>query len=103
MSSIMRRRSGEIFSDESFMVLLRLRYEAECLTSQLTKQNLKGQLSTDANRTHPYRASGLVPRPQPDGRHRLLCGNYCRDGPNRLVGANVTTKSTKYGAKATAN
>src|SRR5208337_4499348 len=43
MSSIMRRRSGEIFSGESFMVLLRLRYEAECLTSQHTKQNLRGQ------------------------------------------------------------
>jgi len=43
MSSIMRRRSGEIFSGESFMALLRLRYEAECLTSQHTKQNLRGQ------------------------------------------------------------
>src|SRR6202790_1008563 len=43
MSSIMRRRSGEIFSGESCMVLLRLRYEAECLTSKLTKQNPEGQ------------------------------------------------------------
>jgi hypothetical protein len=40
MSSIMRRRSGEIFSGESFMVLLRLRYEAEYLMSKLTKQSL---------------------------------------------------------------
>jgi hypothetical protein len=28
---------------DSFMALLRLRYEAECLTSQLTKRNLSGQ------------------------------------------------------------
>jgi hypothetical protein len=33
---------------ESFMVLLRLRYEAECLTAQLTKQNLSGQPIPDA-------------------------------------------------------
>jgi hypothetical protein len=43
MSSIMRRRSGEIFSGESFMALLRLRYEADCLKSKLTKQNPRGQ------------------------------------------------------------
>jgi hypothetical protein len=42
------------------MVLLRLRYEAECLTSQLTKQNLSGQLIPTPDRNHPYRASGLV-------------------------------------------
>src|SRR6202021_1315489 len=72
MSSIMRRRSGEIFSGESFMVLLRLRYEAECLTSQLTKQNLRDQLSTTADRSHPYRASGLVHRPNPDIYERQL-------------------------------
>src|ERR1700733_8569012 len=44
MSSIMRRRSGEIFSGESFMALLRLRNEADCLTSQHTKQNPGPQL-----------------------------------------------------------
>jgi len=41
------------------MVLLRLRYEAECLTSQRTKQNLGGQPTGDRDRSHPYRASGL--------------------------------------------
>jgi hypothetical protein len=36
-------RSGEIFSGESFMALLRLRNEADRLTSQLTKQSLSDQ------------------------------------------------------------
>ena len=48
MSSIMRRRSGEIFSGESFMALLRLRDEADCLTVQHTKQNLRPQPSPGA-------------------------------------------------------
>src|SRR5882757_7666012 len=74
MSSIMRRRSGEILSGESFMALLRLRNEAECLSSQLTKQNLRDQLYTDADRSHPYRASGLVRRPLVDRRDWQLPG-----------------------------
>jgi predicted nucleic acid-binding Zn ribbon protein len=49
-------------------------HELECLTSQLTKQNRRGQPSTDADRSHPYRASGLVHRPYADLRHRLLSG-----------------------------
>src|ERR1700677_4107226 len=43
MSSIMRRRSGEIFSGESFMALLRLPDETDCLTVHHTKQNLRPQ------------------------------------------------------------
>jgi hypothetical protein len=37
------------------MVLLRLRYEAECLTSQHTKQNLRDQPPTYTDRSYPYR------------------------------------------------
>jgi len=43
------------------MALLRLRYEADCLTVQHTKQSLKHQLSSNLDRSYPYRASGLVP------------------------------------------
>src|SRR5260370_15978818 len=53
MSSIMRRRSGEILSDESFMALLRLRNEADCLTSQHTKQNLRDQPPADPGSKPP--------------------------------------------------
>jgi hypothetical protein len=43
------------------MALLRLQNEADCLTSQLTKQSLKHQPSPPPpNRSYPYRASGLV-------------------------------------------
>ena len=44
------------------MALLRLQNEADCLTSQPTKQSLKHQLPPTPNRSYPYRASGLVPR-----------------------------------------
>ena len=46
------------------MALLRLRYEAECLSAQVTKQNLSGQQSPTPNQSYPYRASGLVHWPQ---------------------------------------
>ena len=64
MSSIMRRRSGEIFSGESFMALFLSRNEAECLTSKHTKQNLRPQPPSGVRSKSPYRASGLVHRPQ---------------------------------------
>src|ERR1700677_2335318 len=85
MSSIMRRRSGEIFSGESFMVLLRLRYEAECLTSQHTKQNPRDQPPTYTDRSYPYRASGLVPRPYPVGRQGRLRGKPNVSGLERIL------------------
>jgi len=53
MSSSIRCRSGEISWVESFMALLRLRYEAECLTSQLTKQNRSGQPTPNARSKPP--------------------------------------------------
>src|ERR1700674_4247297 len=65
MSSIMRRRSGEILSDESFMALLRLRNEADCLTSQHTKQNLRDQPPADPGSKPPLpreRFSPSTPR-----------------------------------------
>jgi hypothetical protein len=52
------------------VVLLRLRYEAECLTSQRTKQNQVGQPTADGDRSCPYRASGLVRWPIRDARCR---------------------------------
>jgi len=76
-----------------------LRYEAECLTSQLTKQNLKGQLSTDANRTHPYRASGLVPRPSAACRQRLLSGIGTANRSNRWLGRVQTDLARFYTGK----
>ncbi len=42
------------------MALLRLKGEANCLTLQPTKQSPKHQLSSNPNRSYPYRASGLV-------------------------------------------
>src|SRR5271165_7395689 len=53
MSSSIRCRSGEISRVESFIVLLRLRYEAECLNSQLTKQHLSGQPLLNARSKPP--------------------------------------------------
>jgi hypothetical protein len=60
MSWIMRRRSGETFSGESFMVLLQLQHEAVRLAMHHTKQNLSDQPFTDTDRNHPFRASGLL-------------------------------------------
>jgi hypothetical protein len=65
MSSIMRRRTGEtfLFGFERLMTLLRLRYEADCLNSQHTKQRNGAPSACSPagpQRSHPYRASGFV-------------------------------------------
>src|SRR6516225_7975346 len=65
MSSIMRRRSGETFWVEEFMAVLRLRDEADCLSSNRTEQSLRPHPSAGHRSKSPYRASGLVLRPEP--------------------------------------
>jgi hypothetical protein len=61
------------------MALLRLQNEADCLTSQLTKQSLKHQPSPPPpNRSYPYRASGLVPGSiVPTGEGKGDCERVC--------------------------
>jgi hypothetical protein len=43
------------------MALLRLRYEAECLIAQLTKQNLSGQPIPDARSKPPLQRERFSP------------------------------------------
>src|SRR6516162_8640077 len=64
MSSIMRRRSGETFSAEEFMAMLRLQHEADCLSSHRTERSLRPHPSAGHGAEPPYRASGLVLRPE---------------------------------------
>src|ERR1700736_3790370 len=79
MSSIMRRRSGEILSGESFMAQFLSRNEADYLTSKHTKQSPTPQSSLGVRSKSPYRASGLVLRPQAVGDERQLCGTSTGD------------------------
>lgn len=71
MSSNMRRRSGEtfLFCFDRLMTLLRLlRYETGCLIWQHTKQRNgapSARPPAGVQRSHPYRASGLVLWPTP--------------------------------------
>ena len=45
------------------MAVLRLRDEADCLSSNRTEQSLRPHPSAGHRSKSPYRASGLVPRP----------------------------------------
>ena len=62
ISSIMRWRSRETLRGESFMALLRLQHEADCLTSQLTKQSLKHQQSSKPKSELPLPRERFSPR-----------------------------------------
>jgi hypothetical protein len=61
MSSIMRRRSGRRSESRSPWRCSGLQDEADCLSSQRTKQSLRPHPSAGHGSKPPYRASGLVP------------------------------------------
>src|SRR5208283_2531248 len=67
--SIMRPRSGEIFSGESFMALLRLQTRRIASPCNIRNRTSDLSFSRTPKRNHPYRASGLVLRPSP-ARHQ---------------------------------
>lgn len=53
------------------MAVLRLRDEADCLSSQRTKRSLRTHLLAYYGPKPPYRASGLVLRPTGDSQRRV--------------------------------
>src|ERR1700735_959320 len=70
ISSIMRWRSGETLRGDSFMALLRLKSEANCLTLQPTKQSPKHQLSSNPQSEPPLPRERFSPGVDCGANHR---------------------------------